>query len=741
MVVFRRNADMSHHISQKDSESVASATSETIVLPPCQVKCPINEKIQRTNVMISLLPEDEDLARTRLLAICEELYESNPFFTVCGYICGLCEQECNYKENGGSIRRRLLKKFLSDFCSAHISPRTFAMNPKERGPVAIIGGGPSGLTCASLLSKKGYAVTLFDAHPKLGGMLRYGIPEYRLPEAVLDREIENILAHGVDIRAGVQIGRDITLDDLKMRGFDVVYIAVGSQLGKPMGIENEGMPFVQSGVHFLQAVKKAGAPRLSGTIAVVGGGNTAIDAARTALRCGAGKVALLYRRTRTEMPTDQEEVRDAVEEGVMLLELTAPQRVIVENGQLAGLQCCEMSLGAPDAKGRRRPERKEGSEFVFPCDLIVSAVGQESDLSLLANSSYGEIRITNRGTIEVDPLTLATSARGVFAGGDAVVGPMAAIDAVAAGKTAAESIDRYLSGESLQRVEPLMESSEIPIRDRYKPAPEPKRTPIIRRLDFDVREIGFTLKEAIREARRCMQCGPCTICNACADIGLQSDSPWVRVDQSLCSGCGLCTTACNYHAVELRTTCVVLYDGTAVIKKIAHTNAKLCKACGICIAACPSNARDMAAGFMTPVLPKAGDRPAVVCYFCKFGWDYASPTSRHAHLNNAIAIPVTCIGQVEPDRILEAFNNGFSGVLLLGCPEGDCHFQDGSSEARKKMTLLHDVMASFGIEPERLGLVTGLDPMGERMQGTVDEFAARIASPGMRPCKERHHGE
>jgi len=720
--------------------TIGAGAAETLVLPPCQIKCPINEQIQRTNVMISLLPDDDDLAREKILRICEELYESNPFFSVCGYICGLCEQECNYKENGGSIRRRLLKKFLSDSYSTHISSRTFPVIPKDKERVAVIGGGPSGLTCASFLSKKGYSVTIFDAHPKLGGMLRYGIPEYRLPEAVLDREIENMLAHGADIRAGVRIGRDITLDDLKLRGFDAVYIAVGSQLGKPMGIENEALPFVQSGVHFLQAVKKAGVPRLSGTIAVVGGGNTAVDAARTALRCGADRVTLLYRRTRAEMPADREEVHDAAEEGVALLELTAPVRVIVENGQLAGLECCEMRLGEPDAKGRRQPERKENSGFIFPCDLIVSAVGQESDLSLLANDSYGDIRITNRGTIQVDPLTLATSARGIFAGGDVVVGPMAAIDAIAAGKTAAESIERYLCGESLERTETPMESSGTPVRDRYKPAPEPKRTPIIRRLDFDVREIGFTLKEAIREARRCMQCGPCTICNACADIGLQA-SPCVRIDQSLCSGCGLCTTACNYHAVELRSANVMLYDGSSVIKKVAHTDAKLCKACGICVASCPSNARDMAADSGSPVLPQTGERPAVVCYVCKFGWDYASATSGLEHLNNAFAIPVTCIGQVEPDRILEAFNNGFSGVLLLGCPEGDCHFQDGSSEARKKITLLQDVMASFGIEPERLDLVTGIDPLGERMQRIVDEFTARIASPGMHPCKETRHGQ
>ncbi|MBP1626655.1 MAG: molybdopterin oxidoreductase, partial [Holophagaceae bacterium] len=322
-----------------------------------------------------------------------------------------CRGPCYVKQDvdsPGAIN--FMKRYVADLEYDRLgTPEIVPSNGKK---VAIVGGGPSGLTCGYYLRQQGFEVTILDMQPKLGGMLRYGIPEYRLPQAVLDKEVAQLVSGGIQVRTGAKLGVDFTLDSLKAEGFDAIYLALGSWVAKGMGLENENHPHILPGIVFLEGVKRNGPPELKGNVAIVGGGNTAIDAARTALRCGADKVTVLYRRTRTEMPADDIEVEDAIEEGVEFAYLTAPNKVVTEGDKLLGLECYLMELGEPDASGRRKPEKVKGSEFLFKADWVVSAIGQDQDLSGLKNQTLGEIKTTKWNSIEADPETLLTSVEG-----------------------------------------------------------------------------------------------------------------------------------------------------------------------------------------------------------------------------------------------------------------------------------------------------------------------------------------
>ncbi len=318
-------------------------------------------------------------------------------------------------------------------------PELPARNGKK---VAIVGGGPAGLTCAYFLTLKGYSPTIFENLPKLGGMLRYGIPEYRLPKAMLDREIKWITDLGVEVKTGAKLGKDFTLESLK-KGYAAVFLALGAQKAKTMGVaDEEKTKGVLGGVDFLGRMQSAKPPAISGTVVVVGGGNTAVDAARTSLRIGAKKVIIVYRRTVSEMPAHPMEVEAAAEEGVEMTFLSAPVSIVAKNGKLKALRCNRMELGEMDASGRRSPKPVPGSEYDIPCDFIISAIGQDIDLGTLDTESG--VKATRQKAIVVDKESFVTSIPGVFAGGDVATGPAVAIDAIAHGKRAALAIDQYI---------------------------------------------------------------------------------------------------------------------------------------------------------------------------------------------------------------------------------------------------------------------------------------------------------
>jgi glutamate synthase (NADPH/NADH) small chain len=376
------------------------------------------------------------------------LYDTNPFPESCGRVCtARCQEACPLGARGEPIMIRWLKRYITDRTldeRGRILGLERVARPDTGKHVAVIGGGPAGLTAAFYLRLLGHAVTVYEQNDRLGGMLRYGIPEYRLPDDVLDREIAVIAGTGVETRTGVRVGEDTTLERLRAQ-CDALYIAVGAWQGSRMPIEGMDTPGVHIGIDFLERLAAGERPSLGARVAVLGGGNTAMDVSRSAVRLGSEQVKILYRRTEAEMPASAEEIAEAREEGVAIEFLVTPTRIARKAGTALEVECLRMQLGEPDASGRRRPVPIEGSEFTVEVDSCIMAIGQQVQEG--AGGDAG-IRTTRWGTFEVDAGTLATSAPGVFAGGDCRRGPEDAIGAIADGGKAAYFIHRYLTGEN-----------------------------------------------------------------------------------------------------------------------------------------------------------------------------------------------------------------------------------------------------------------------------------------------------
>lgn len=479
--------------------------------PPCVRTCPAGVNAQGYVALVSQGKFKEALAVEK---------RQNPFPSICGRVCNHpCETECNRGQVDVPVSICALKRFIADWVYADGGEEPALPAPAKAERVAVVGSGPAGLACAHSLALEGYPVTVFEALPKPGGMLRYGIPEYRLPKAVLDREIGQVRQLGVEIQTNAALGKDFSLTDLKARGYAAVFIATGAHKGQSMGVPGEDATGCVDGITFLRDVGLGKPMDLDGRVVVVGGGNTAVDAARSALRLGARDVIILYRRTRAEMPANSWEVDEAVHEGVKLHLLAAPVAVTVRNGRVAGLKCIRMELGEPDASGRRRPMPIAGSEFDLPAEYVVTAVSQSPDTGF----ADGVLELRRGGVIAADPVTLQTSVPGVFAGGDAVKGPATVVEAIAHGNRAAKAIGLYLRAEAPEAIaaaladqpqtgKPFILPEDVAKAPRaVMPTLELSR----RRRNFTEVELGLDAEAAMAEAARCLNCGICCECREC----------------------------------------------------------------------------------------------------------------------------------------------------------------------------------------------------------------------------------
>ena len=569
---------------------------------PCSLNCPAGTDCQ--GYVKAIAQGDDRLA-------VEIIKDKIPLPASIGRVCPHpCETACRRAHVEQPISIAFLKYFAADNVLKSDSPVIPESKPASGKSVGIAGGGPAGLTAAYFLALSGHAVTVYDAMPEMGGMLRYGIPEYRLPKAVLDREIAEISSVGVQMKNNVKIGEDITLAEMKDK-YDAVVVAVGAWSNMGLRCKGEELSGVMGGIEFLRKIALGEPTGLGKSVAIVGGGNTAMDACRTAVRAGAENVYVIYRRTRDEMPAEDIEIEEAIEEGVTFKFLTNPAEIIGENGRVCAVKLQVMELGEPDASGRRSPVPVEGKFEILPVDNVICAIGQKVNVN-----GFEELELNNRGIISADEYTFATSVPGVFAVGDATNrGASIAIAAIGEANKAAKVIDGYLLGMETPYRKPFVSERNVNDIDfgKFDKCPRaemPTRPAEERRHDFKEVNLGFPEETARAEAKRCLECG----CHDYKDCKLIKYANMYELDvkrfegekhqdfverkleviernQGKCILCNLCVRECREVAGKGILGLVDRGFKTVIRPEFRDSDViRGCADCRACVDACPTGA-------------------------------------------------------------------------------------------------------------------------------------------------------
>ena len=674
----------------------AEKSDDHSLMPPCQAACPLHMDVRDYVDLV---------AQGRTMEALQLIRATNPFPAICAYVCTHpCEESCRRHQVDKPVGIRAIKRFAVEFGGDRMIQAEAATTHPEK--VATVGSGPAGMACAYFLRKLGYPVTIFEAHSELGGMLRVGIPQYRLPREVLDVEVSRLTQMGVEIRTNTRI---VSLDLLFELGYKAIFTTIGAHQSLRMGIEGEDSPGVVDGATFLREVNLGLRPSLGECVAVVGGGNVAIDAARTATRLDAKTVRVLYRRTQAEMPADPSEVKMALEEGIRIDFLLTPTGVKRADNRLK-VTCVRMELAEADASGRRRPVPVKGSESVEEFDTLITAIGQAPQ----APDDF-HLRIGRGSTIQVDPVTLTTNRPGVFAGGDAVTGPATVTEALAAGRLAASRIDDYL-----QHRYPLAERARDRLTGDLKPetvegikkagrVEPPLLSPELRARDFKSVESVYNWNAAIGEARRCLRCG----------MGAEI------LYQDKCASCLTCLKVCPYHVPYL------------VSSGMVQIPLGQCQACGVCVAECPAKAivlrkpydRRLIAEELEHGLRSATEsrlKPLVIGFCCQyglFGTGTLANLWRGAKAGVWI-VPVLCVARVEPDHMLRAFTMGAEGVFVAGCGD-QCARENTTVWVQRRVDKVKKALEEIGIESERLRTFFP-GAASENPASELDQFVERM---------------
>jgi formate dehydrogenase major subunit len=603
---------------------------------PCMEGCPAHVDAQGYIALsaMGLYREAVDLIR-----------ETNPFPAICGRVCvRKCEVVCRRVDIDKAVGINAIKRFVTD--QPGVYDGTPSREPATGKKIAIVGAGPAGLTAAWFLGRAGHSPVMYEAMPRSGGMLRYGIPVYRLPDDVLDREVEYICRAGGEIKYNVRVGKDVSLDEL-MKKHDAVFLGPGAWAGNPMKVEGEfDTEGVVQGADFLPE-QAANPTPLAGTIVVVGGGNTAMDVARTSWRLGADKVIILYRRTKDEMPADRMEIEDCIAEGIEIMELAAPVGIVKDGAKLKALRCIRMKLGEPDKSGRRRPIPLEGSEFELPCNMAVSAIGQATALDGLTELAGAKVGLTKWNTFVIDPETLATNVKGVFSGGDAADdGPTVVIDAIADGQRAARAIDAFMRDAGVAP-RPFIVKKEFWAKPGKAELGDVKESPRHEVHQIDVEErrgsfaevaTGFEYEDNVHECDRCLSCG-CVRFDTCSlriyaeEYGIDMSRykglvrkhkvderhPYIVYDPNKCILCARCIRTCArvlpISALGLVGRGFRTEMRPALNDPLVETS---CVSCGNCVDTCPTGALTVKYPFPGRACLDTEDTPTH-CAYCSIG--------------------------------------------------------------------------------------------------------------------------
>jgi putative selenate reductase YgfK subunit len=533
---------------------------------PCQMACPAGIDVPGYVTLIGEGRDDDAI---------ELIRKDNLFPWVCGLVC---THPCEFMCVRGRIDKPIAIKHLKGFAAERAMSQGHYKNPQKAPDngrkVCIIGAGPAGLTAAYYLALKGYRIKVIESLPMAGGMMMVGIPRYRLPREVIDREVAMIAGLGVEFCYNTCLGKDITIEELKEEGFKALFIAIGTHASYKMHIPGEDdFPQVTDAIDLLRRVALGDRHVPGKKVAVIGGGNVAVDAARTCIRLGCEEVSIVYRRSRSDMPASQEEVEQAEEESIRFSFLTVPVEVKGEDNKVTALRCLRSELGPEDESGRRRPVPVEGSDFSIEVDAVITAIGQTIDKTAL--ESLKDLEWSRRNTIRVDRASMATSMEGCFAAGDVVSGPATVVEAIGGGKRAAEAIDRFFEGIPLPKMPPVpvrrqrLEFLEVLASTKMSLVRPPMQMLGYdrRRVTFQQVELGLSENSVREEARRCLRCDVCVRCGACVDI---------------------CRNKMGVDALQM---------GYLDFDKPGHTDfriaAERCILCGACAANCPTGAMQM----------------------------------------------------------------------------------------------------------------------------------------------------
>ncbi|MFQ5714024.1 MAG: FAD-dependent oxidoreductase [Candidatus Scalinduaceae bacterium] len=642
---------------------------------PCIVACPIRQDA-RDYVQL--------IARGRFREAMQVVAERNALPSACGRICTHpCETECRRNGVDKPIAIAWLKRFLADGDFMEQPKRPLEVKYPEK--IAIIGAGPAGLGAAKDLSLLGYKCTIFEAFSEPGGMLRMGVPTYRLPKTFLDKDINFIKNLGVEMRFNTTFGKDISFDDLKNEGYGIIFLAVGLPITRRLPIEGTDLDGVLNAITFLKSANCEGNAKVGNKVLVIGGGAVAMDCARTALRLSPREVHIACLESRKEMPTSDYEIEETLQEKAILHTSVGPKKILGKDGRVTGLETLKVK-SVFDSQGRFNPSFYEGSESVLDADTIILAIGQASDLSFLEGQE--KIQVTRGGTIVADSNTLSTDMPGVFAGGDIVLGRGTLTQGLGHGKKAAISIHNYLRKTSetdykARDVKPIDELSETKTRvDKIKKEKReemPSLLPEKRVKNYEEVELGFTEEMAVREAMRCMNCGN-----------------GASVSEEICTACLTCVRVCPFEIPKIqKEENFAFIDGD-------------CQSCGICVVECPARAiefkgpyEDFGKSQLDGIFNEAKNiDPLIINFCCSYNLDLASYTEKLP--KNIKQVKILSLGKLGPKLILEVFEKGADGVLITPCDDS-CHFGDlCNTWTEKRVETARDFLSSIGIEKERI---------------------------------------